>query len=185
MESTFILCQFMTVQGYTIHANELSLFEVWAMEMSTHWAATCDTSVKSDRGNRQTGGKWTQRSHFSRYVEQAGKNVAANYSVFVCVCECLCRFVFSSGWQMSDLSAPPPLQDHLLDQGHLEDGLPLWTDTVRLWPSLTNVTWSHDRKYPACQVLILLSFWFGPSIFIVDLSFSLWMFCSVSWQSVF
>ena len=63
------------------------------MEMSTHRAAMCEMSVRSDRGNKQTDSRRRSprapRSHRSRDVEQEGKGVAANYSVRLCaVCEC-------------------------------------------------------------------------------------------------
>lgn len=47
----------MTIQGHTIHANEVSFLEALAMEMSTHLVAMCEMSVKSDLEKRQTVGE--------------------------------------------------------------------------------------------------------------------------------
>lgn len=126
------------------------------MEPSSHWAEMCEMSVKSCRGNRQTVKSLSpkaSRSHHSRYAERWGKCVAAN-----CASVCVCVWRVSLGWQMSDLSAPPPLWDHLLDWGHLEggpslSGVILQGSDPACWPTIDD----HMITQNFLHVWVLLS----------------------------
>lgn len=70
----------------------------------------------------------------------------------------VCVWRVSLGWQMSDLSAPPPLWDHLLDWGHLEggpslSGVILQGSDPACWPTIDD----HMITQNFLHVWVLLS----------------------------
>lgn len=171
MESIFILCQIATFQGHTIHANELSLFEARAMEMSPHWAAMCEMSVKSDRGNRQTVGDWASGPRDLTAADIRRKGVAANFSVLLCaICVCVCvhgRLVWLAVDGRCQTSQPQPhfgttcWTEAIWRVGHLS-GLILRRPDPACWPMiLDHTTWqetSHmSSVHPSvCSLLLCL-----------------------------
>lgn len=91
-ESIFILCQIMTIQGHTIHANELSLFEAWAMEMSTLSCEVWNLIEETDR-HKETEPQGPKIS-LQQIWKTARKGVAANYFMLLCethVCVSVCE----------------------------------------------------------------------------------------------
>lgn len=172
----------------------MSLSEDWSMEMSTHSAAACDMGVKSDRGSRQTVGDWGPRPSDLSSVDTAERGVnsdaaaAAAADAVVCafVCVQVCVRGVSCGWQMSNLSAPPPQWDHLLDLGHLEAGPALWTHTAgsdpACWPMIhDHTTWqevsrvnSADPSIWHSAFLFLFFFITTHAVFIPVLILNVW-----------
>lgn len=133
MESIFILCQIVT-----IHANELSLFEARAMEMSAHWAVMCEMSVKSDRGNRQTVGDWASGPRDLTAADIRRKGVAANFSVLLCVCARLVCLAVDGRCQTS--------------QPHPHHGTTCWTEAIWRAGHLSGLI--LRRPDPACWPMI-------------------------------